>query len=253
MKNIKLTIILIFMYSIILNAYTFGPSVVSLKSYGNSSSFLYTITNPENRPIPIDISILKFSKDIDGNAVQGEEVNDDFVIYPAQFILKKNEERSIQVRWVGDSEIKIERSYTILCKEVSLPKKKKEEVGFSASVNVLMNYAGRLYVRPKDAASNIVIESIGAPLNDKGEQELEIVCENKGNLHGKLTSASFYIRQGARKEDSGKLKPVILTMTEVPAMASSILANSKRRFSILWPKNIPLGQINVELINEIKR
>ncbi|NOR45010.1 MAG: hypothetical protein GQ534_05430, partial [Candidatus Delongbacteria bacterium] len=154
----------------------------------------------------------------------------------------------IQVRYVGKHDIEAEQSYMILCKEVELPAKKKEDVTFSASLNVLMNYAGRLYVRPKNASSDIVIESIGAPLNDKGEQELEVVCINNGNLHGKLTNAAFYVRQGARKEDSGKLKPVILTMNEVPAMASSILAKSKRRFTILWPENIPLGQINVELI-----
>lgn len=250
MKINKFITLIILTTALMLNAYTFGPSVVSLASSGNSSSYLYTITNQENRPIPIDISIFKFSKDIDGNVVQGEEVNDEFVIYPAQFILRKNEERSIQIRWVGDSNIKVEQSYSILCKEVALPKKKDEEISFSVSVDILMNYSGRLYVRPKIAASDIIIESIGAPLNDKGEQELEIVCINNGNLHGKLTKAAFYIRQGARKEDSGKLKPVILTMTEVSAMASSILANSKRRFSILWPKNIPLGQINVELIKE---
>ena len=250
MKNIKLVILLILIAVVSSSAYTFGPSVVSLASSGNSSSYLYTISNQENRPIPIDIGIFKFSKDIDGNPIQGEEINDEFVIYPAQFILRKNEERSIQVRWVGDSEIKVEQSYTILCKEVALPEKKKEVTGFSANLNVLMNYAGRLYVRPKEASSDIVIESIGAPLNDKGEQELEVVCINNGNLHGKLTNATFYVRQGARKEDSGKLKPVILTMREVSAMASSILANSKRRFSILWPEGIPLGQINVELIKE---
>ena len=233
-----------------LNAYTFGPSVVTLSTSGNSSSFLYTISNQENRAIPIDISILKLTKDIDGNPVQGEEVHDEFVIYPAQFILRKNEERSIQVRYVGKHDIENEKTYTVLCKEIELPKKKKEDTGFTVGINVLMNYAGRLYVKPKKASSDIVIESIGAPLNDKGEQELEIVCINNGNLHGKLTNATFYVRQGARKEDNANQGPLILTMTEVPAMASAILAKSKRRFSILWPEKIPLGQINVELIKE---
>ncbi|NOR45874.1 MAG: hypothetical protein GQ534_09840, partial [Candidatus Delongbacteria bacterium] len=97
MKIIKFTILFILSIMVVLNAYTFGPSVVSLTTSGNSSSFLYTISNNENRPIPIDISILKFSKDINGNPIQGEEVLDEFVIYPAQFILRKNEERSIQV------------------------------------------------------------------------------------------------------------------------------------------------------------
>ncbi|MBN2790666.1 MAG: molecular chaperone [Candidatus Delongbacteria bacterium] len=250
MINKKITILYITLLTLILNAYTFGPSVVTLTTNGNSSSYLYTISNQEDRPIPIDISILKLTKDIDGNPVQGEEVHDDFVIYPAQFILKKNEERSIQVRYVGKQDIENELSYTIFCKEIELPKKKNNDVSFSASINVLMNYAGRLYVKPINASPDIVIESIGAPLSDKGEQELEIVCINNGNLHGKLTSASFLIRQGARKEDSGNLKPLILTMNEVPAMASSILAKSKRRFRILWPEQIPLGQINVELIKE---
>jgi fimbrial chaperone protein len=125
MNKIKCTMLLLIAFSTILNAYTFGPSVVTLSSSGNSSSFLYTISNPENRPIPIDISILKLSKDIDGNPVQGEEVHDEFVIYPAQFILRKNEERSIQVRYVGKQDIEIEKTYMILCKEVELPKKTK--------------------------------------------------------------------------------------------------------------------------------
>jgi len=233
------------------NAYTFGPSVVTLTTTGNTSSYLYSIVNHEDRIIPIDISINKFSKDIDGNPIQGEEIHDEFVIYPAQFILKKGEERSIQVRWVGKPDLEIEQTYTILCKEIALPRKKKEEsIGFSASVNVLMNYAGRLYVKPKEAKSDIIIESIGAPLNDKGEQELEIICINNGNLRGKLINAAFYIRQGARKEDSGNIKPIKLTMRELSGMASAILAKSKKRFSILWPESLPLGQINVELVKE---
>jgi len=242
--------LIILFLTAITNAYTFGPSVVSLNSSGNSSSYLYSIINQDDRIIPIDISIYKFSKDINGNPIQGEEVHDEFVIYPAQFILKKGEERSIQVRWVGKQDIDIEQSYMILCKEIALPEKKNDEVGFSASVNVLMNYAGRIYVKPKVASSDIVIESIGAPLNDNSIQELEIICINNGNLHGKLTNASFLIRQGARKEDSGINKPIVLTTKELPSMSSSILAKSKKRFSIIWPDNLPLGQINVELIKE---
>lgn len=247
-KTFLIAIILFFITNA--NAYTFGPSVVTLRTTGNASSYLYTITNSENRVIPIDISIHKFSKDIEGNPIQGEEVHDEFVIYPAQFILKKGQERSIQVRWVGKQDIEVEQSYTILCKEIALPEKKKEETGFSASLNILMNYAGRLYVKPEESKSDIVIESIGAPLNENGEQELEIVCKNNGNLHGKLIHATFLIRQGAKKEDSGNVKPLILTMNELTGMSSSILAKTKRRFSLLWPEGLPLGQINVELIKE---
>ncbi|MCK4978799.1 MAG: hypothetical protein KAS62_00315, partial [Candidatus Delongbacteria bacterium] len=77
----------------LLNAYTFSPPIVSMSSSGINSSFIYTIKNEDDKVIPIDISINKFSKDIDGNHIQGEIVYDDFIIYPAQFILDVGEKR----------------------------------------------------------------------------------------------------------------------------------------------------------------
>ena len=119
-----------------MNAYTFSPPIVSLSSSGINSSFIYTFKNENDRIIPIDISINKFSKDIDGNHIQSDIVYDNFIGYPAQFILNVGEKRSVQVRWAGELSTDIEQNYTILCKEVELPQKKVKSSGFKAVVKV---------------------------------------------------------------------------------------------------------------------
>ena len=231
----------------LLNAYTFSPPIVSMSSSGINSSFIYTIKNEDDKVIPIDISINKFSKDIDGNHIQGEIVYDDFIIYPAQFILDVGEKRSVQVRWTGDPSADIEQNYTILCKEVELPQKQPKSSGFQAVVKVKKNYEGRLYIEPDEGSPDIIIHSIGAPVNEKGEHELEIVVENIGNMHGDLVAYCFEIHQLNDDETGKEFETLILTYKDISKMASSILAKSKRSYKLLWPEELPFGKINVEL------
>ncbi|NOR45847.1 MAG: hypothetical protein GQ534_09705 [Candidatus Delongbacteria bacterium] len=241
----KIIFILIIRFCL-LNAYTFSPPTVSLSASGINSSFIYTIKNEDDRIVPIDLSINKFSKDIDGNHIQGEIVYDDFIIYPAQFILDVGEKRSVQVRWTGEPKVDIEQNFTILCKEVFLPKKETKSSKVSAIVKVKMNYEGRLYIEPENGYSGIVLDAINSPVNENGEQMLEIVVRNIGNIHGNLSSFNFIVNlfEGNADEIAQSLT---LTSKEIPKMLSSIHAGSKRRYRIPWPEEIPFGNINVEL------
>ena len=110
MNKIMIILVIIIKFCF-LNAYTFSPPIVSISPSGINSSFIYTIKNEDDKVVPIDISINKFSKDIDGNHIQGEIVYDDFIIYPAQFILDVGEKRSVQVRWTGKPSTDIEQNY----------------------------------------------------------------------------------------------------------------------------------------------
>ena len=231
----------------LLNAYTFSPSIVSLSPSGINTSFIYTVHNENDRIVPIDISINKFEKDIDGKHIQGEIVYDDFIIYPAQFILDTGEKRSIQVRWVGEPSVEIEKSYTILCKEVLLPQKKVKNSGFNADIKVKMNYEGRLYIEPERGNSKIILKTVNSPVNEQGEQELELIVENIGNIHGDLSGYCFEIHQAKEDDVDNNSKELILSSKDISKMLSSILAGSTRRYKIPWPDEIPFGEINVEL------
>lgn len=228
-------------------AYTFTPSVIALSSSGNESSRLFAIGNPEDIIIPIDITIYEFSKDIDGNPVRGKEVVDNFIIYPAQFLLKPKSRQSVQVRWVGDPSPPHELSFSIICRQIPLPekKKKKKQSGSFAMINVLMSYECRVYVAPKEAESHIVIDSAKPRRNDDGSRELIITCRNDGNLHGKLIGKKLIVTPAGEKFDWDK--SVTLTSRDIPNLTSSILFNSLRRFIIPWPKELPFGPVRVIL------
>ena len=251
----KITVFLSFFMLLLIpavtHAYTFSPSVATITSSGRSTSCLFSISNPDDKIIPIDITIYELTKDIDGEPVEGKEIIDDFIVYPSQFLLKPKERRSIQVRWVGDASMPYGRAFTILCREVPLPKVdrvKPNKAEMSASINILMNYAGRIYVVPQGAKPAIIIDSVETRRNEADRLELVITCKNQGTRDGKLLNAKFIVSPAdSRKEDTRKNTSVVLTLKDIPGLASSILANSTRRFIIPWPKNLPIGPVNVSL------
>lgn len=243
-------IIIIFILVIklcLLNAYSFSPSIVSFSASGINSSYIYTVTNDADKVIPIDISINEFSKDIDGNHIQGEIVYDDFIIYPAQFILDAGESRSVQVRWTGEPSVDIEKNYTILCKQVELPKKEIKSDKLAVLITVKMNYQGRLYIEPEKGSPNIMLDAVNSPVNENGEQMLEFIVENIGNIHGDLSDYCFELNLLNEEKTDEVIKTITLTSNDIPKMQSSVLAGIKRRYEIPWPKEIPFGNVNVEL------
>lgn len=243
MKNIYIITILLQLFAY---GYTFSPSTLSMSASGSNSSYIYTIHNESNKLVPIDISINEFSKDIDGNHIQGQIVYDDFIIYPAQFILNPGEKRSIQVRWVGIQSVDIEKNYTIHCKEVLLPEKEQELTGFNAVVKVKKNYMGRLYIKPTKGSPDIHLVSVSAPLNDVGEQMLELIVKNQGNIHGNLAPYSFEV-QAIDETNGNILGSIVLNKEEIPKMASAIHAGAERRYLIPWPKDLPITDLKVNL------
>lgn len=242
-------------------AYNFSPPVVYLTSTGNSSTFLFTVSNPEDRIIPLDMSVYEVKKDLTGLPVEGEEIIDDFLIYPAQFLLKPKEVKSVQLRWVGDPELLNERTFTFFSREMPIPMDGSKSIapqGVTARVNVLMNYAVRVYVSTTEAEPDIIIDSVEAKLSDvdgRSIQQLIITCLNKGDKHGKLVDAELQISSdipSVYEIETGieNNATVTLSRMEVPGFATSIFAKSRRRYVIPWPEEIPFGPVKVTLTNE---
>jgi len=235
------------------HAYTFSPPVVHLTTSGNSSSFLLTVTNPDDKVIPLDLTVYEVEKDLDGNPIEGEEVIDDFIIYPSQFLLKPREVKLVQFRWVGGSDISQERSFTLFARELPLPVEKTKENmqdGMSATINVLINYAVRVYVSPPGAVSDIVVDSVDIQDNGKEDKKLIIICLNKGTRNGKLIDAQLVVTSDISAESESADRPsVTLTRKEIPGFASAIFAKSRRRFVIPWPQELPFGPVQVILKN----
>jgi len=125
-------------------------------------------------------------------AISGKEADDDFIIYPAQLVMVPGDEVGVQVRWIGEPALDAERAYTLVAREVPIPRKSGEEsapsVGIRVDITVLINYEVRIYVAPPGAKPKVVVESVTdrpppAGAGPAASTQLEIILANQGTTH----------------------------------------------------------------------
>ncbi len=260
-RILYLKIILIFsvLLPIRVAAYTFAPNLVTLRPVGSESSAFFRLNNKQMKAVAIEIVINECHKDIDGKIIQCKEAEEDFIVYPAQIVLMPGEEVGVQVRWIGEPDLTAERTYTIVSKQVPIPQKADEassDSGARIKITVLINYEARIYVLPKGAKPEIVVESAIPRAQSKyaGENPaaedasaLEIICSNKGTAHKKMRAMSLILTPVDERGKPIKNKAVTLTVNDVPGLNTNLLAGGRRRFIIPWPAILPHGPINAIL------
>jgi len=140
-------------------AYTVSPNLVLLRSRGAESSGFIQLENKGAKPAAVEITIHEVHKDLDGQAISGKAADDDFIIYPAQLVMVPGDEVGVQVRWIGELALDAERAYTLVAREVPIPRKSGEEsepsVGIRVDITVLMNYEVRIYVALREPSPRL--------------------------------------------------------------------------------------------------
>jgi P pilus assembly chaperone PapD len=241
-------------------AYTFKPSIATLRPTGSDSSCFFKLENNEAKTSPIEITINECSKDLDGKTLQGKEAVDDFIIYPAQFVLMPGDEVGVQVRWIGEPSLKTERAYTIVAREAPMPRKADDESENDGKarvrINVLINYEGRIYVTPKGSKPDVAIESAveqprpaqadGISTNSEPAM-LELICVNKGTAHKEMETVAFVLTPAGETSATTKKKAVILTTKDVPGLRTHLLSGDRRRFVFPRPVGLPAGPFEAGL------
>jgi fimbrial chaperone protein len=255
-----LAFILVLLLPVAANAYTFRPGVMTFEPYGNNASRFFRLANQESKITPLEISITAYEKDLDGKPVCGMEADEEFIVFPSQTVLMPGDEQMVQVKWIGDPDIDSEKVYSINVREVPLPEEERPEgahaAGTKIKINVLVNYVGRIYVRPKNVRPSVVIESASIQRRidstmDNGEiadeQSLEIICANTGTARTNLKQMKFSV---VPLEDNGiedANGTVILSLKDIPALKTTLYAGGRRRFVVPWPKGLPDSPVTVLL------
>ena len=241
-------------------AYTFAPSIVTLRTAGAASSCFFKLENKEMKAVAVEVTINSCSKDIDGKTIQGKDAEKDFIIYPAQVVLMPGDETGVQVRWIGEETLKTEQTYTIVARQVPVPTekdKKQEDNKVHVQVTVLVNYEGRLYVAPKGAKAEVVIESAAEqpqPVKTAGNTStniviamLEIVCANKGTAHMDMATATLILTPVNKAGATTKQRSISLTVKEAPCLKTHLLAGDRRRFVFPRPQALPAGPFEASI------
>jgi fimbrial chaperone protein len=233
------------------HAYSVTPSLVALRPTGSDSSAFLHLENRDGTARALEIVVREHHKDIDGQPLDGREVDDDFLVFPSQMVLLPGDEVGVQLRWIGEPRPAVERTFVVLTREVAIPEKTSAEAapaeGIRIAVTVLMNYEVKVYVTPPGAKPDVVVESVtvrpataGA---SAGRDAIEIILANRGAAHAVLTERSLVLSGAPANGAAGR--SVTLSARSIPALRPHLLAGEKRRVVVPRPPELPEGDVRV--------
>jgi len=240
-------------------AYTVSASLLALRPTGDGASAFLQLANKAMKPVAVELTLHEHHKDLDGQGVTGDqETGDDFIVYPSQLVLLPGDEATVQVRWIGAPVLDMERAYTLMTREVPIPRPAAEEpenaTGVRLDITVLMNYEVRIYVTPPGAKPKIVVESVSERLPPSGDgsvhvgsTQLEIVLMNQGTARRSLADMTLVLTPLGPTGAPLPQHAVTLPAGTIPALHAPVLAGARRRLLIPRPAGLPAGPVRVTL------
>ncbi|MEZ0391960.1 MAG: molecular chaperone [Pseudobdellovibrionaceae bacterium] len=243
MKTSVLSLLIFFLSSMAQAGFDFSPIIANLDPSGQGATGAFTVSNSEMTKLAVQVTIVPREPDLSGKEEykESDKIDEIFRIFPSQLVLGPKETRTIRVTYVGAPQVTTELAFRIIAEElpVDLDDPNKVYTKAVAKITLATRYIGSLYVTPKAAKPEIVIE---AKKSETASNDLIIDVTNKGTAHQVYRKPTVKILSKA----SGK--EVQLTEEEIkPFMSQNILAGRTRRFTLPWPKNLPPGPLKVSV------
>lgn len=219
------------------NAFTLTPITMEFAPSGRGANQAFQVENPSDQPVAVQISMLSREVDLDGKE-RNAPAEDDFVVYPAQVLLKPKQVQTVRVQWVGTAKPKKELTYRILAEELPIDLTKEQPSGSAVSghIKVVVRYLGSVYIVPKGARANVMLDSTASEIGEDGTRKLVLVFHNRGTAHVLLSGLKLTFQAGG--------KTVNLGPDDLKGVAgANLLAGNKRRFVVPWPTELPEGPV----------
>lgn len=199
---------------------------------------IFKVINEGNKPIAVQASLTKRLMNEDGHELN-PDADEEFIIFPDQLIVKPKEKRAIQVTYIGEGKVEVERAFRFVAEQ--LPIDVQEKGKKKNNIKILLKYRAAFYLTPPEAKSNVILNQ-PTPLVDKGFLDLSL--ENSGNKHVLLKDFSL-VFEGAGK----RIKKKFSEFKEI--FGENLLAKNKRTFKIKVPSGLEKEKnLKVSLINK---
>jgi P pilus assembly chaperone PapD len=178
------------------------------------------------KPVAIELVMYERILDLDGNTKDTLVPNKDFVIYPAQILLRPGQVVRSQVVYRNKEKIEFDRAYFLLAKQVSLPdinaQEKESEITVGLSVRINYNVAVLM-----ETGKPGFLTFVSSKALDSGK--VELIMENKSK--GIFTLSDANILAGGKK------------ITDFTGKRSSVLPGQKRRFVFEYPRPLKAEEV----------
>ena len=223
-------------------AFEVSPVIMTVSPSGPDASVSVSAVNTGETKTPLQISIFRRDPDQDGKEKyeDSKEINDMFQIVPSQFILDPKEKRTIRITYVGDPKVASELAFRVVSEEfpinVTDPSKVKNKA--VASISIVAKYVSSLYVKPKDAEPKLEITA-----TETKDRKMLLVIKNTGTTHKILKDVTYIAQTPEKKEFTFPID------AERAIGTQNILAGKTRKFTIPWPKEIPMVPLKVSAVD----
>ena len=211
------------------HAFKLVPIRMEFEPAGRGANQAFRLENDSSNSVPVQISMLTRQMDLDGMETNAP-AEDDFLVYPPQVLLKPKQVQTVRVKWLGNPKPQKELAYRILAEQLPVDLDKEKPSG--SKINLLVRYLGAVYIVPKGAKADVVLESAVPKNNSESKRGIELVLHNQGTAHAILSDLRLKIQAGG--------KTIELGAEALPKMAGeNLLAGQKRRFALPWPEGLP--------------
>ncbi|MBC6404382.1 MAG: molecular chaperone [Rhodospirillales bacterium] len=217
-------------------AFRFGPIIEYFAPYGSDSKKTYRAENESDAPIAVQISLKRRQMALDGSETLSD-AEDDFVVFPPQFIIGPGQIRSVRIQWLGDPQPETELAYRIVAEQLPVDLQPQD----GPSLQFLIRYMASLYIVPPGARSDIALLEAEAVQDAAGLRRLALTLENRGNTHAPLRAPELSIiskRDRTRTELTGEALKGLRN--------ENLLAKTRRLFLLPWPQEVTFGPVDVE-------
>ncbi len=258
-KNLFFQLLAVFLFAFFVVpsaafAFTFGPSQLELSPNESQPTRTFTAENPGDQRIAIQLSV--HSRFVNEDGEEQLPATSDFTIFPHQLILKPKESRVVRITYVGPKKLIREVAYRVVAEQMPVDLKAKE-IQAGARLKFLIKYQTSVYVRPEGAKPQLKVESVRALEKEGKDRELELVVMNDGLAHKILAGAVLRMVATPQSNDtstpsspSSSTPRVLSGATVKPLETVNVLAGSRRRILLPWPKDLPVHEYKAQLETE---
>ncbi len=219
-------------------AFKLDPISRVFEPAGAGATQSYQVINDSAEQIAVELSMVERKISLDGEETT-ESADDDFLVYPSQMILPPQGVQSVRVTWLGNPNPEKELAYRLVAEQLPINLEKPEASQpetTTGGIKMMFRYMGSVYIRPKNAQSNVVLNSITHEKGTDGNDLLVVTFDNQGTRRAVLSELNLNLTSQGNQLT---LKPEQLEGIN----NGVILAGNKRKFTIPWPQQLPIGEV----------
>lgn len=143
-----------------LQAMSVSPMAVELNSTGTGATARIQVLNINQAPLPYEVRIYRIEINENGDVVE-TPADADFIVFPPQGLIKRNQRQMVRVQWVG-GKLDSSRGYYVAINQIPIPLDPAAVDKTKRSVDVQLIYHMKVLatVAPPGAKPKIVVESV---------------------------------------------------------------------------------------------